>query len=62
MATTPRLSPDLKAAITAAIRAIPREGHRELCLPNPNVPAVPGSSFGAHFLSARGTKSFVVPA
>ena len=27
-----------------------REGHRELCPPDPNVPAAPGSSFGAHFL------------
>ena len=35
-----------------------REGHRELCSPDPNVPAAPGSSFGAHFLSARETKSF----
>jgi len=52
--------PVLKAAITAAIRAIPREesGHQELCLPDPNVPAAPGSSFGAHFLSASETKSF----
>ena len=35
-----------------------REGHRELCSPDPNVPAAPGSSFGAHFLSASETKSF----
>jgi len=35
-----------------------REDHRELCQPDPNVPAAPGSSFGAHFLSASETKSF----
>ena len=35
-----------------------REGHRELCPPDPSVPAAPGSSFGAHFLSASETKSF----
>ena len=35
-----------------------REGHREVCPPDPNVPAAPGSSFGAHFLSASETKSF----
>ena len=35
-----------------------REGHRELCQPDPNVPAAPESSFGAHFLSASETKSF----
>ena len=35
-----------------------REGHRELCPPDPNVPAAPGSSFGTHFLSPSGTKSF----
>jgi len=35
-----------------------REDHRELCPPDPNVPAAPGSSFGAHFLSASKTKSF----
>jgi len=35
-----------------------REGHRELCPPDPNVPAAPGSSFGEHFLSASETKSF----
>ena len=35
-----------------------REGHRELCPPDPNVPAAPGSAFGAHFLSASETKSF----
>ena len=34
------------------------EGHRALCPPDPNVPAAPGSSFGAHFLSASETKSF----
>jgi len=35
-----------------------REGHRELSPPDPNVPAAPGSSFGAHFLSVSETKSF----
>ena len=35
-----------------------REGHREICPPDPNVPAALGSSFGAHFLSASETKSF----
>jgi len=35
-----------------------REGHRELCPPDPNVPAAPWSSLGAHFLSASDTKSF----
>ena len=35
-----------------------REGQRELCPPDPNVPAAPGSAFGAHFLSASETKSF----
>jgi len=35
-----------------------REGHRELCPPDPNVPAAPGSSFGAHLLSVSETKSF----
>ena len=35
-----------------------REGHQELYLPDPNVPAAPGSSFGAHFLSSSETKSF----
>ena len=35
-----------------------QEGHRELCSPDPNVPAVLGSSFGAHFLNASETKSF----
>jgi len=34
------------------------EGHQELCPLDPNVPAAPGSSFGAHFLSASETKSF----
>jgi len=52
----PQTIPDLKAAI----RAIPKEemwaGHRELCQPDPNVPAAPGSSFGAHFLSASETE------
>ena len=60
----PQTIPDLKAAITAAIRirAIPKggmqEGHRELCPPDPNVPAASGNSFGSHFLSASETKSF----
>jgi len=59
----PQTIPDLKAAITAAIKAIPREecgGHRELCRPDPNVHAAPGSSFGAHFLSPSETKSFCI--
>jgi len=34
------------------------KGHRELCPPDTNVRAAPGSSFGAHFLSASKTKSF----
>ena len=34
------------------------EGHRELCLPDPNVPAASRSSFGAHFLCASETRSF----
>jgi len=34
------------------------EVHREICLPDPNAPAAPGSSFGAHFLSVSETKSF----
>ena len=34
------------------------DDNRELCPPDPNVPAVSGSSFGAHFLSASETKSF----
>ena len=72
----PQTIPDLKAVITAAIRAIPREEcgrrtretfliekrrvieKRELSPPDPNVPAAPWSSFGAHFLSASETKSF----
>ena len=48
MATTPRISSpedsnkrDPKGGM--------REGDRELCPPDPNVPAAPGSSFGAHF-------------
>jgi len=58
----PQTIPDLKAAITAAIRAIPREEcgrvienfvrRIQMC------PAAPGSSFGAHLLSASETKSF----
>ena len=47
----PQTIPDLKAAITAAIRAIPREvcGRviEELYPPDPNVPAGQESSFGA---------------
>jgi len=42
----PQTIPDLKAAITAAIRAIPKEEcgrSRELCPPDPNVPAAPGA-------------------
>ena len=35
-----------------------QEGHREIYPPDPNVPAAPGSSFGAHFLSASETTSF----
>ena len=35
-----------------------RDGHQELCPPDPNVPAAPGCSFGAHFLSTSETKSF----
>jgi len=35
-----------------------REGRRELCQRDPNVPAAPGSSLGEHFLSASETKSF----
>ena len=35
-----------------------REGHGQLCPPDPNVPAAPGSSFGAHFLSASATNIF----
>jgi len=34
------------------------DDNRELCPPDPNVPAAPGSSFGAHFLSASDRKSF----
>ena len=34
------------------------EGHRELCVLDPNVPVGPGSSFGAHFLSASETEFF----
>ena len=39
----PQTIPDLKAAITAAIRAIPKEeeGHWELCQANPSLPAMP---------------------
>jgi len=58
----PQTIPDLKAAITAAIRAIPREDcgrvivnfarRIQMCL------QCRGSSFGAHFLSASETKSF----
>ena len=33
-----------------------QESHRELCPLDPNVPAAPGSSFGAHFLSASETE------
>jgi len=35
-----------------------QEGYRELCPPDPNVLAAPGSSFGAYFLSASETKTF----
>ena len=61
MATTPRLNPDLKAAITAAIRAIPMEecGESSRTLPAGSKCACSaGSPFGAHFLSASETKSF----
>jgi len=34
------------------------DDNRELCPPDPKVPAAPGSSFGAHFLSATEAKIF----
>ena len=34
------------------------DDNRDLCPPDPNVPAAPGSSFGAYFLSASETKHF----
>jgi len=37
-----------------------REGHRELCPPDPNVPAAPGSSFEAHFLTPVKQRVFAV--
>ena len=37
-----------------------REGHRELCPPDPNVSAAPGSSFGAHFWAPVKQRVFVV--
>ena len=55
MATTPQTIPDLKTAITAAIKATQWKYMRELSrtLPaDPNVLAAPGTSFRAHFLSA----------
>jgi len=58
----PQTIPGLKTAITAAIRAIPKEecGRviENFARPDPNVPAAPGSSIGAHFLSASETRSF----
>ena len=53
--------PDLKAVITAAIRAIPREecGGSSRTLPaGSKCVCSTGSSFGAHFVSASETKSF----
>ena len=37
-----------------------REGHRELCPPDANVPATPESSFGAHFWAPVKQRVFVV--
>jgi len=53
VATTPRFYiPDVKTAIAAAIRVVPREecGRviKNICSPDSNVPAAPGSSFEAH--------------
>ena len=62
MATTPRLSLTWTCSNHSSNKSDPkkgmRESHRELCPPDPNVPAAPGSSSGAHFLSASETKSF----
>jgi len=61
VATTPRLSwPE--GGNHSSNKSDPkgglREGHRELRPPDPNVPAAPGSSLGAHFLSTSETKRF----
>ena len=60
----PQTIPDLKAAITAAIKSDPeggmREGHQELSPPDPSVPAAPGSSFGAHFRAPVKQRVFAV--
>ena len=61
MATTPRLSltwTQHSSSNKSDPKGGMREGHRELCPPDPNVPAAPGSSFGAHFLSASEMRSF----
>ena len=58
----PKTLPDLKAAITAAIRVIPQEqcGRviENFVRSDTSLAAAPGCSFGAHFMSSRETWSF----